>query len=256
MDAGGSGGNAGNHCLVGHGGPGQNRQVGKWHPGAMLELRGEPQRVGRPRAVQGAAHPHSRCDVPGRKTQCGSVLCELVAKFSQKSRIRRLCAQTALKQVEQVEQVGWIHAEFMGQLIALMGLALAPPSVGADVLDLQSGEWKHAMARQRITCRHRCPIGSWNSREAGRHFTASFQTQGADQGPVALPRSSAGGLREIKSYEVLEQVFEWDCKEQFGAYLFRGNHEQRSRKSNPYRWTVTCCPCWLACSFQACSMHK
>ena len=119
--------------------------------------------------------------------------------------------QTALMRVEEEEQVGWIHAEFMGQLIALMGLAPAgPTSAGADVLDLQSGEWKHAMGTAEDHLPP--PLSQWFvdlTGETGRQFTASFSDRKElIKGQIRYLGHQLGGLREIKSYEVLEQVFE------------------------------------------------
>ena len=45
--------------------------------------------------------------------------------------------------------------------------------------------------------------------EAGRHFTANFsERKELIKGQLRYLGHQLGGLREIKSYEVLEQVFE------------------------------------------------
>ena len=198
-------------------GRGKSRQVGKWHPGAMLELRGVS-RKGSEGLVRfkEARRTHIPVEMfqDVRRSAVAFFLCELVAKlFPEEIAHPEVYAlfQTALKQVEQVEQVGWIHAEFMGQLIALMGLAPAPPlSAGADVLDLQSGEWKHAMGTAEDHLPP--PLSHWFMEltgEAGRHFTASFsERKELIKGQLRYLGHQLGGLREIKSYEVLEQVFE------------------------------------------------
>lgn len=198
-------------------GRGKNRQVGKWHPGAMLELRGVNRKGSegllRFREARRTHIPVAMFqDV--RRSAVTFFLCELVAKlFPEEIAHPEIYAlfQTALKRVEEEDQVGWIHAEFMGQLIALMGLAPAPPpSAGADVLDLQSGEWKHAMGTAEDHLPP--PLSEWFmelTSDAGRHFTASFSDRKElIKGQLRYLGHQLGGLREIKSYEVLEQVFE------------------------------------------------
>ena len=115
---------AGNHCLVGHGGPGQKPASRKWHPGAMLELRGVS-RKGSEGLVRFKEARRTHIPVAMfhdvRRSAVAFFLCELVGKlFPEETAHPEVYTlfQTALMQVEEEEQVGWIHAEFMGQLIA------------------------------------------------------------------------------------------------------------------------------------------
>ena len=198
-------------------GRGKNRQVGKWHPGAMLELRGVS-RKGSEGLVRFKEARRTHIPVAMfqdvRRSAVAFFLCELVAKlFPEEIAHPEVYTlfHMALKRVEEEDQVGWIHAEFMGQLIALMGLAPAPsPSAGADVLDLQSGEWKPAMGTAEDHLPP--PLSEWFMEltgESGRHFTANFsERKELIKGQLCYLGYQLGGLREIKSYEVLEQVFE------------------------------------------------
>ena len=198
-------------------GRGKNRQVGKWHPGAMLELRGVSRR-GSEGLVRFKEARRTHIPVAMfqdvRRSAVTFFLCELVAKlFPEEIAHPEIYAlfQTTLKRVEEEEQVGWIHAEFMGQLIALMGLApVPPPAAGTDVLDLQSGEWKHAMGTAEDHLPP--PLSGWFMEltgETGRRFTASFsERKELIKAQLRYLGNQLGGLREIKSYEVLEQVFE------------------------------------------------
>ena len=140
-------------------------------------------------------------------------LCELVAKlFPEEIAHPEVYSlfQEALTRVEDEDQVGWIHAEFMGQLIAMMGLTPANSSMtGADVLDLQSGEWKHAMGTAEDHLPP--PLSHWFMALTGgnRRFTATFsERKELIKGQLRYLGHQLGGIREIKSYEVLEQVFE------------------------------------------------
>ena len=198
-------------------GRGKNRQGGKWHPGAMLELRGLS-RKGSEGLVRFKEARRTHIPVAmfhdARRSAVAFFLCELVGKlFPEETAHPEVYTlfQTALMRVEEEEQVGWIHAEFMGQLIALMGLAPArPTSAGADVLDLQSGEWKHAMGTAEDHLPP--PLSQWFvdlTGETGRHFTASFSDRKElIKGQIRYLGHQLGGLREIKSSKVLEQVFE------------------------------------------------
>ena len=197
-------------------GRGKNRRVGKWHPGAILELRGVS-RKGSEGLVRFKEARRTHIPVTmfhdARKSAVAFFLCELVGNlFPEEIAHPEVYAVFcgALKRIEKEEKVGWIHAEFMGQLIALMGLTPAPsPITGADVLDLQSGEWKHAMGTVRDHLPP--PVSHWFmalTSDSPRGFTASIsQRKELIKGQLQYLGHQLGGLREIKSYEVLEQVF-------------------------------------------------
>ena len=157
-------GRRGNCSLVGHGGPGQKRQVGKWHPGAMLELRGVS-RKGSEGLVRFKEARRTHIPVAMFQDVRRSAVAFFVRTrgqaFPEEIAHPEIYAlfQTALKRVEEEEQVGWIHAEFMGQLIALMGLApahLLRPVQMCWTCNRANGStpW----APQKITCRHRCRV--------------------------------------------------------------------------------------------------
>ncbi|MBO74804.1 MAG: hypothetical protein CMD33_06000 [Flavobacteriales bacterium] len=197
-------------------GRGKNRQVGKWHPGAMLELRGVS-RKGSEGLVRFKEARRTHIPIAlfqdVRRSAVAFFLCELVAKLFPEEiahpEVYTLFHQ-ALTRVEDEDQVGWIHAEFMGQLIAMMGLTPANSTMtGADVLDLQSGEWKHAMGTAEDHLPP--PLSHWFMSLTGnnRQFTATFsERKELIKGQLRYLGHQLGGLREIKSYEVLEQVFE------------------------------------------------
>lgn len=197
-------------------GRGKNRQVGKWHPGAMLELRGVS-RKGSEGLVRFKEARRTHIPIAlfqdVRRSAVAFFLCELVAKiFPEEIAHPEVYSlfQEALTRVEDEDQVGWIHAEFMGQLIAMMGLTPANSSMtGADVLDLQSGEWKHAMGTAEDHLPP--PLSHWFMALTGgnRRFTATFsERKELIKGQLRYLGHQLGGIREIKSYEVLEQVFE------------------------------------------------
>ncbi|MAI24169.1 MAG: hypothetical protein CL828_08935 [Crocinitomicaceae bacterium] len=197
-------------------GRGKNRQVGKWHPGAMLELRGVS-RKGSEGLVRFKEARRTHIPIAlfqdVRRSAVAFFLCELVAKLFPEEiahpEVYTLFHE-ALTRVEDEDQVGWIHAEFMGQLIAMMGLTPANSTMtGADVLDLQSGEWKHAMGTAEDHLPP--PLSHWFMSLTGdnRQFTATFsERKELIKGQLRYLGHQLGGLREIKSYEVLEQVFE------------------------------------------------
>ena len=173
----------------------------------------EPKRVGRARAIQrSTSHPFPwRCF-----TTCAAVrgvfLCELVGKlFPEETAHPEVYTlfQTALTRVEEEEQVGWIHAEFMGQLIALMGLAPAHQlRLGRMCWTCNRANGSTPWDRGRPLAAAVVPVVCRPHRRNGPSVHRFFLTARADQGPNPLPRPPARGLREIKSYEVLEQVFE------------------------------------------------
>ena len=165
-------GDLGGDRLVGHGGPGQKPASGEMAPRRDARAAGrEPKRVGRARAIQrSTSHPHSRGDVSRRAPQCSGVfLCELVGKlFPEETAHPEVYTlfQTALMRVEEEEQVGWIHAEFMGQLIALMGLAPALQlRLGRMCWTCNRANGSTPWAPRKTTCRHRCPSGLLTSQE-------------------------------------------------------------------------------------------
>jgi hypothetical protein len=197
-------------------GRGKNRQVGKWHPGALLELHGVS-RKGESGLVRFKEARRTFIPVAMfqdvRRSAVAFFLCELVAKlFPEETAHPEVydLFQGAMERIEKEGQVGWVHAEFMGRLIELLGIAPAPPvHASEDVLDLQTGEWKHAMGTAEDHLPP--PLSHW--------FTALIRgerpAEGATfshrkdliQGQLRYLNNQMGGLREIKSYEVLEQVF-------------------------------------------------
>ena len=197
-------------------GKGKNRQVGKWHPGAILDLHGVTRK-----GAEGLVRfkEARRTFIPVamfqdvRRSAVAFFLCELVSKlFPEETAHPDVYAlfHRALIRVEKEEQVGWVHVEFMGQLIELMGIAPLPPThASEDVLDLQSGEWKLSMGT--LEDHLPPPLSHWFMEllhDQKRTFTSSFEERKElIQGQFRYLKHQMGGLRDIKSYEVLEQVF-------------------------------------------------
>lgn len=197
-------------------GSGKKRQVGKWHPGALLELRGLTRKGSegliRFKEARRKFIPESMFrDV--RKNAVVFFLCELMAKLlpeeSAHPEVFTLFWQTLMR-IETESNVAWIHAEFVGQLIQALGVAPERSDFPShDVLDLQSGEWKTEMgvAEDHLPA----PLGDWfvSLCEGDR---SAFECQAQErkqliQAQLRYLHHQMGGLREIKSYDVLEAVF-------------------------------------------------
>lgn len=197
-------------------GRGKNRNVGPWHPGALLELRGLTRKgaegLVRFKEMRRLMIPFELfADV--RKSAVVFFLCELVAKLipqeTEHREVFRLLWST-IETLESAERVGWVHAEFIGVLIRALGIA--PEDSGQpshDVLDLQTGEWKTHMG---VADDHLPPpLSRWfvdlcESRGAPRECEMNQRKQ-LIQGQIRYLHHQMGGLREIKSFEVLESVF-------------------------------------------------
>jgi hypothetical protein len=197
-------------------GRGKNRQVGKWHPGAVLELHGVSRKgdsgLIRFKEARRTFIPVAMFqDV--RRSAVAFFLCELVSKlFPEETAHPEVydLFHGAIERIEMEGQVGWVHAEFMGRLIELLGIAPGPTThASEDVLDLQTGEWKHAMGTAEDHLPP--PLSHWfmaliNGDGPAEGATFSDR-KGLIQGQLRYLNNQMGGLREIKSYEVLEQVF-------------------------------------------------
>ena len=197
-------------------GRGKNRQVGKWHPGAVLELHGVSRKgdsgLVRFKEARRTFIPVAMFqDV--RRSAVAFFLCELVGKlFPEETAHPEVydLFHGALRRIELDVQVGWIHAEFMGKLIGLLGIAPGPSEQSSeDVLDLQTGGWKHAMGR--LDDHLPPPLSHWfvaliRGEKPAQGVTFSERKE-LVQGQLRFLNHQMGGLREIKSYEVLEQVF-------------------------------------------------
>jgi len=197
-------------------GRGKNRQVGHWHPGAMLELTGLTRKgsegLVRFKSARRKFIPVSTMqDV--RKGAIVFFLCELIGKLfpeeSEHMEVFRLFWNT-LEQVDQEQQVAWVHVFFIGELIRLLGIAPeASPRRGEDVLNLQTGEWTSQMGPMEDHLP--APLSHWFIDVAdGSRNPIACDAQNRKQliqGQIRYLHHQMGGLREIKSYDVLEAVF-------------------------------------------------
>ena len=110
-------------------GSGKKRQVGKWHPGALLELRGLTRKGSegliRFKEARRKFIPESMFR-DARKNAVVFFLCELMAKlFPEESAHPEIFALFwgTLIRIETESNVAWIHAEYVGQLIQALGVA-------------------------------------------------------------------------------------------------------------------------------------
>lgn len=199
-------------------GSGKKRQVGKWHPGALLELSGLRRKgaegLVRFREARRAVIPETTL-VDVRKSAVVFFLCELMMKLFPAEvphpEVFQLAWKTMLR-IESERNVSWIHAEFLGQLIGLLGIApQSNPEAQEDVLDLQTGEWKRYMG---VADDHLpSPLSHWflnlcageNAVDGGYHSALRNQLI---QGQIRYLHHHLGGLAEIKSVQVLQSVFE------------------------------------------------
>lgn len=115
-----------------------------------------------------------------------------------------------LEQVDQEQQVAWVHVFFIGELIRLLGIAPeASPRRGEDVLNLQTGEWTSQMGPMEDHLP--APLSHWfiDVTDGSRNPIAcdAQNRKQLIQGQIRYLHHQMGGLREIKSYDVLEAVF-------------------------------------------------
>lgn len=200
-------------------GKGKNRHVGKWHPGAILGFRGLKRKSSEGLIhFQEAQYEHVMNGVLAdpRKSSLVFFLSEVLLKvLPEESEHAALfdCYISALLQIETDTKLGWIHVRFLGQMIRILGIApersARPDSHG--ILDLSNGDWKSEMGVEK---EHLPPhLAQWFVEFCSEEASLPAGLSADERkrlllGQVRYLQHHLGGIKEIKSFEVLEAVFE------------------------------------------------
>ncbi len=199
-------------------GRGKNRRIAMWHPGAVLELSGMNRKGSegliRFREVRRTVVLDAVIRDP-RRSAVVFFICEVIEKTMPEEtphpEIHDLMATTILE-IESSSALGWIHAAFLGQLIQLLGIApVAPASLNLKSLDLQSGDWKFEMGLEKESLERNIADGFMAFLEPEAAIPKMWSVADRKRlilGQVRYLQHQLGVVREIKSYAVLEAVFD------------------------------------------------
>lgn len=200
-------------------GKGKNRQVGKWHPGAILGFRGLSRKSSEGLIhFKEAQYEHLMNGVLAdpRKSSLVFFLSEILLKvLPEESEHAALfdCYMTTLLQIEEENKLGWIHVRFLGQMIRILGIAPEKPDrpESHGILDLTNGDWKSEMG---VELEHLPPsLARWFVEFCTEKVVSPVGLSPEERKRILLAQvrylqHHLGGLKEIKSFEVLEAVFE------------------------------------------------
>ncbi|MDG2209964.1 MAG: DNA repair protein RecO C-terminal domain-containing protein [Flavobacteriales bacterium] len=200
-------------------GSGKKRQLGMWHPGALLEISGL-QRKGSEGLLRfkeaRRAYLYEQLVTDVKRSSVAFFLSEVVMKtFPDESAHPELLdlLWETLQNLDTVAQTGWVHVRFLGQLISHLGLAPTGHLRNErDGLDLQTGEWQQGVLEDED---HFGPklarvfvFWTLDSSSLEDPFVLnSEERRKLVLGQVRYLQHHLSGPRTIKSYEVLESVF-------------------------------------------------
>lgn len=199
-------------------GAGKKRQAGIWHPGALLDV-SRLKRKGSEGLFRYAEVHRSvmfeKLISDVRKSSVAFFLAEVVLKTlpeeSAHPEVFDLFWIT-LERLETTAQTGWIHVHFLGQLIALLGLA--PSAVPPDLkgLDLQTGEWMDGVYEDddHLGPRLAAVFVHWTTLEASLKSPEKLslvERRHLVLGQVRYLQHHLSGPKTIESYDVLESIF-------------------------------------------------
>ena len=199
-------------------GRGKSRRIAMWHAGAVLELSGMNRKgsegLVRFREVRRTVVLDGVIRDP-RRSAIVFFICEVIEKTMPEEtphpEVHDLMAQFILE-IESSSSLGWIHAAFLGRLIRTLGIApVSPDSESLKSLDLQSGDWNFEMGLEKESLERNIAEGFMAFLE--RDATIPEMWSVADRkrlilGQVRYLQHQLGTMREIKSYAVLEAVFD------------------------------------------------
>jgi hypothetical protein len=142
-------------------------------------------------------------------------ICEVIEKTMAEEtphpEVHDLMART-ICEIESSASLGWIHAAFLGQLIRLLGIApVSPGNSDFTSLDLQSGDWKHEIGLEKESLEKSIADGFMAFLEPEAVVPTMWSIADRKRlilGQVRYLQHQLGTLREIKSYAVLEAVFD------------------------------------------------
>jgi len=199
-------------------GRGKNRRIAMWHAGAVLELSGM-NRKGSEGLVQ-FREARRTVVLDGiirdpRRSAVVFFICEVIEKTMPEEtphpEVHDLMAQTILE-IESSSALGWLHAAFLGQLIRLLGIApVEPPSPHFKSLDLPSGDWKFEIGLEQQCLEMPIALGFMGFLKSAAAVPKMWTIADRKRlvlGQVRYLQHQLGVIREIKSYAVLEAVFD------------------------------------------------
>ena len=117
-----------------------------------------------------------------------------------------------LERLETIPQTGWMHVQFLGQLIALLGLAPTPEPLELKGLDLQTGEWIDGVYEDddHLGPQLAALFVHWTTPEASMDSPQKLsptQRRHLVLGQVRYLQHHLSGPKTIQSYDVLESIF-------------------------------------------------
>lgn len=199
-------------------GRGKNRRIAMWHAGAILELSGMSRKGSEGLVRFREARRTVVLDavlMDPRRSAVVFFLCEVIEKTIPEEtphpEVHDLMAQTLLK-IEESSALGWIHAVFLGQLIRLLGIApMNPDEVHYRSLDLQTGDWKFEVGLEKECLEMHIAEGFMSFLSLEPSVPKMWTIEDRKRlvlGQVRYLQHQLSTLREIKSYAVLEAVFD------------------------------------------------
>jgi DNA repair protein RecO (recombination protein O) len=199
-------------------GTGKKRQAGLWHSGALLDVSGLKRKGSDGLFRYAEAHravmfEQLISDV--RRSSVAFFLAEVVLKTlpeeSAHPEVFDLFWHT-LERLETIPQTGWMHVQFLGQLIALLGLAPTPEPLELRGLDLQTGEWIDGVYEDddHLGPQLAALFVHWTTPEASMDSPQKLsptQRRHLVLGQVRYLQHHLSGPKTIQSYDVLESIF-------------------------------------------------
>jgi len=199
-------------------GTGKKRQVALWHPGALLEVsslkRKGSEGLFRYQEVHRAVM-FEKLISEVRRSSVAFFLAEVVLKTlpeeSSHPEVFDLFWET-LKKLETIPQTGWVHVLFLGQLIALLGLAPTEEESCKRGLDLQTGEWIDGVYEDddHLGPELAALFVFWTTPEASVSFAQKLsllERRHLVLGQVRYLQHHLSGPKTIQSYDILESIF-------------------------------------------------
>jgi len=199
-------------------GRGKNRRIAMWHAGALLELSGMNRKGSEGLIRFREARRTVVLDAVIRDPRRSAVvffICEVIEKTMAEEtphpEVHDLMART-ICEIESSTTLGWIHAAFLGQLIRLLGIApVSPGNSDFTSLDLQSGDWKYEIGLEKESLEKSIADGFMAFLEPEAPVPTMWSIADRKRlvlGQVRYLQHQLGTVREIKSYAVLEAVFD------------------------------------------------
>jgi hypothetical protein len=199
-------------------GRGKNRRIAMWHAGALLELSGMNRKGSEGLIRFREARRTVVLDAVIRDPRRSAIvffICEVIEKTMAEEtphpEVQDLLART-ICEIESSASLGWIHAAFLGQLIRLLGIApVSPGNSDFTSLDLPSGDWKYEIGLEKESLEKSIADGFMAFLEPEAAVPTMWSIADRKRlilGQVRYLQHQLGSLREIKSYAVLEAVFD------------------------------------------------